>query len=57
MNAATQVQILDETVLHIANPFGKGMNPTILPPGMVNNRANKALQTSLGEEKLWTETS
>ena len=36
MDQATQAQILNEAICisHIANIFGKGMHPTILPPAM-----------------------
>ena len=36
MDTVTRVQIVDEVVsiLHGANIFGKGMNPTIFPPAM-----------------------
>ena len=40
------VQILGETdcISHSTNTLGKGMNPIILPPAMVNSRADCVLQ-------------
>ena len=36
MDIAARVQVLDKTIFisHNTNTFGKGMNPTILPPAM-----------------------
>ena len=50
MNTATWVQILDEAVCisHIANTFGKGMNPTILSASKI---VGQTVQLGYGNQK------
>ena len=42
MDTAIRVQFLDKTdcISYSTNTLGKGMNPIILPPAMVNSRAD-----------------
>ena len=63
MKTVIWVQILDEEVYisHSANAFGKGTNPTILPPAMSKivgqtRLFSLGMATSLGEGKLWIQT-
>ena len=56
MDAVTRVRILDEAVCisHSTNGFGKGMNPTSLPPSTVGQTGlfNFGIATGLGGGKL-----
>ena len=60
MDTTIQVQILDKAVCisHNTNTLGKDRKLTILPPAMVNSRADQALGmgTRQGEEKLKIQT-
>ena len=57
MELMSQAQILDEAVCISlgANTFGKGMNPSVLPPAMSEEQdrlGSFALVRQPGEEKL-----